>query len=103
MASTIPSSPRTTEPIAVRGIGARALTTKSPRTDLEATLPVGADPFSGRSRGARIVFGFLGFFLPTLLDELVARLPGPEADKARLRERGPDRLFLYLQGLAGSF
>lgn len=48
--------------------------------------------------------GFLGVFLPTLVAEALARTPfvSPER-RQRLHQRGPRRLYRWLQGLGGAF
>lgn len=56
------------------------------------------------ARGPRIVLGFLGVFLPTLLDEALARLPfSGETARERRLARGPERLYQWLQDLGGAF
>lgn len=55
-------------------------------------------------RGARILLGFLGVFLPTVVGEAWALLPFvSDARRAVIHRRGPDRLFQWLQGLGGAF
>lgn len=55
-------------------------------------------------RSAKILGGFSRAFATALVSEAMASVPGlPAARTAELRQRGPDALRDYLQGLGGSF